>query len=62
MKKFSFPDYCRTQQLGYEQLAELLGISRSYACQIRLGRKPLSMTMLKRVHIKLGVPLESLLQ
>lgn len=43
------------------ELAEQLGISRSYACQLRLGRKPLTMRVLTLLHERFSIPGDVLL-
>ncbi len=61
MKPFSFAAYCTANDLTYPRLAKLLAISRSYACQLRLGRKPITLKMARKLHATLGLSLEMLL-
>lgn len=62
MKSFSFPAYCRKRRISYDQLADLLGISRSYACQLRLGRKPLTIKMAKKISAAFNLSLDTIFQ
>jgi len=59
MKPFHLPAYCKQQKLGHRQLADLLGISESYACQLRLDRKPITLRIAMLLSKKLELPLES---
>jgi plasmid maintenance system antidote protein VapI len=60
-KSFSFPRYCRSNHISYAALAAALGVSRSYACQLRLGRKPLTIPMARRIQAAYGLSLDVLL-
>jgi len=61
MKPFSFPAYCEERGLSYHELARTIGISQSYACQLRLGTTPMTLKVARRIHKTLGLPLDMLL-
>ena len=60
-RSFSFPRYCQSNSISYNALATALGVSRSYACQLRLGRKPLTIPMARRIQSVYGLSLDVLL-
>jgi len=57
---FSLPRYCRKERLSYQALAQILKISESYACQLRLGRVPLTLPIARRLRDAIGLPLDVL--
>ena len=61
MKAFNLPKYCQDKDLGYKQLAQLLGISETYACQLRNAEKPVTLRIAMSLKEILGLPLEVLL-
>ena len=61
MKPFSFPAYCEERGLSYHELAKTLGISHSYACQLRLGTTPMTLKVARKINKVLGLPLDMLL-
>lgn len=62
MKPFSFPAYCKDRDLSYHELASSLGISMSYACQLRLGTTPMTLKVARRINKTFGLPLDMLLK
>ena len=62
MKPFSFPAYCRKRKIAYTDLAGALGISRSYACQLRSGQKPITATIAYAIQAAYGIPVNHLLE
>ena len=61
MKATALQTYCETHSLDYQTLADRLGISRSYACQLKRGSKPMTLGIARRVSKAFGLSLETLL-
>lgn len=51
---------CRREGITYRELATHLGISQSYACQLRLGRKPMTLSVARRLATLTGYTLDDL--
>ena len=60
-KPFSLPAYCTQHKLSYKDLAATLGISASYACQLRRGTMPMTLGIARRMSAKLGISLDVML-
>ena len=61
MKTFSLPHYCKQKRISYPALADMLGVSNSYACQLRLGRKPMTLSIARKLSVALGKSLDEIL-
>ncbi|MCO4292290.1 helix-turn-helix domain-containing protein [Solitalea sp. MAHUQ-68] len=69
-KHYPIPDLDLIETIKYKQteiglnqseLAELLGIGKSYLSAILSGKKPLTLTVAKQLHKKLGISADALL-